>query len=179
MSYNSLWIHFSNQILIRQRLKKKECNIASINRENQRKAFNAKYEAQAEKQNSDLEELEKKKDKAENYYGLISGELLMLVESLEFKNRLELPAQILASLDARETYYKNCCENVGQLKKRLTPIVQELQSQDFKPQYRPPPEHGQRKDESDEEISDDEDEDEEDQKPTSPEAPPPSPARQN
>eukprot|EP01103_Thecamoeba_quadrilineata_P000433 TRINITY_DN10370_c0_g1_i1.p1 TRINITY_DN10370_c0_g1~~TRINITY_DN10370_c0_g1_i1.p1 ORF type:complete len:333 (+),score=87.50 TRINITY_DN10370_c0_g1_i1:85-1083(+) len=164
--------------------KKKECNLASIIRENNEKAYKQKAES-SDQNTPEFDQIARKREQAENNYGLISEELLMLVNSLEFKNRLELPTQILATLDARENYFKTCVENIANLKKRIAPLVEDLQASDFKPQYRPPQEQGQRKEEeeSDEEISSDDEEDDDDDEEVhrgiaAPLAPPPSPARQ-
>eukprot|EP01103_Thecamoeba_quadrilineata_P013420 TRINITY_DN3725_c0_g2_i1.p1 TRINITY_DN3725_c0_g2~~TRINITY_DN3725_c0_g2_i1.p1 ORF type:complete len:376 (+),score=117.55 TRINITY_DN3725_c0_g2_i1:73-1200(+) len=123
------------------RSKKIECNMQAMLRENHAKAYENKVEAENKKEPEKRDKpalrlAEEKKEDAENQYDLISGELLMLVDSLELKQRLELPVQFLAYLNAQESFYQNCYETVVQLKQKLAPLVQELQSEEFQPKYR-------------------------------------------
>lgn len=122
-------------------MKKKECNYVSIERENVAKAFQRKQDAENKKEYEKRDHLglklaEEKMNDCESHYDLIAGELLMLIDSLEMKQRHELPRCMMALITAQEVCLKNSLDTLSQLKLQLAPIIDELESKDFQPRYR-------------------------------------------
>jgi len=78
----------------------------------------------------------------------------MLVDSLEMKQRHELPEALMTLLQAQEVYFQNCIEHITTLKEKIAPLVAELESDNFQPRYRIPEE--QAEDAEDEEEEEDE-----------------------
>jgi len=141
------------------RLKKKEVNVASLARDNNSKNLAKKREVEEAKPEdkrdvANLRAAEEKLQDSEGQYDLLSGELLMLVDSLEMKQRHELPEALMTLLQAQEVYFQNCIEHITTLKEKIAPLVAELESDNFQPRYRIPEE--QAEDAEDEEEEEDE-----------------------
>jgi len=94
---------------------------------------------------------EEKLQDSEGQYDLFSGELLMLVDSLELKQRHELPEALMTLLQAQEVYFQNCIQHITQLKERIAPLIAELEADEFQPRYRVPEEQVEEDEEEEEE----------------------------